>query len=424
MNQNYYLYYYQNDGDVRYIKNTGEINFTSKQSPKLEHRYVIKYLETEKPNVITDKDLTLHLEKFKKWMTELRYNKIQSWMYVDYYHTDYSAVCGLFKKYVKFEKTHEQISQDEYLNMERSSNGALYYMDESYINKPTQCWSYDKKLFYVNIFVSDLMIPTKRGKWKTIKELPKKVKDLKYGFYRVKITCTNKDIYKVFSFSKYNTYLDISLKRAMKLQKKFDMKIELIQDGKDNAYLYKDEDMVSIKDIAGKWHEKVTKLRDQFPKNPYVKFLGNTAWSSANKRKTKWVNDEKLDTLDVTSNLNIVSEYKLIKQKLKKDGDLMYEVLNTHNAYVYNIRLKSWITAKARDIMAKICLDNLESVVRVQTDSVTFTKDIENDDPLFVLESKTTGVMVFENGNKYTNMTTGYKTKNYLESDELHDDDE
>lgn len=424
MNQNYYLYYYQNDGDVKYIKNTGEINISSKQPPKLSHRYVIKYLETEKEDEITDSDLRLHLEKFKKWMTEIRYNKIQAWLYTEYYHTDYSAVCGLFKKYVKFEKKHDKFTVDEYLNMERSCNGALYYMNEKYVNKPVQCYSYDKKLFYVNIFVSDLKIPTKAGQWTTLKDLPKRTKDIKYGFYRVKITCANPDIYKVFSFSKYNVYLDISLKRAMKLRKVFDIKIELIQDGKNNAYIYDDEDMVFLKDIAHKWHEKITKLREKFPDNPYVKFLGNTAWSSMNKRKTKWVSYETLDTLDVTNSLNLESEYKLINTKLKKDGTKMYEVLNTSDPYHYNIRLKTWITAKARDIMCEIALKNLDKVVRVQTDSITFNAEIENDDKMFVLEKKTTGVMIFENVNKYTNTTTGYRTKNFIESEELHDDDE
>jgi hypothetical protein len=418
MNKEFYLYYRLNNGDIKYITGMGEINIKSIKAPDVIRKYALKYLVQENENEITDDDLKKHLVKFLKWMNDIRYNKVLVIRYCDNFSNDVAAVCGTFKKFVKFEH-HDKIGKDEYLCMEKSYNGALYYMNPEYINKPVQCYSYDKKLFYVNIFQSDLMIPTKTGIWQKLNKLPKSSKDIKYGFYRVKISTDNYDIYKVFNFSKYDTYLDISLKRAMKLKKQFNLKIELIDDDKPNAYIYQDDDMIALKDISDKWYTKMTELRKLLPDNPYVKFLGNTAWSSMNQRKSMYLNDSARDKLDVTSNLNIDSEYKQLKTICDVNGEYRYEIVNVNKPYMFNIRLKSWITAKARDIMCEIALKHLDKIVRIQTDSISFTEEIKSDDPLFVIEEKTTGIIQFENVNRYKNMTTGYQSKNFITEENI-----
>ncbi len=78
-----------------------------------------------------------------------------------------------------------------------------------------------------------------------------------------------------------------------------------------------------------------------------------------------------------------------------------------------NIRLKPWITAMARNLTASIVLQDPKRVVRVQTDSVSFTREQEFDDPNLVPEEKTTGKIHWKNVNSYHNKTTGYKTKGY-----------
>eukprot|EP00981_Chlorochromonas_danica_P013997 scaffold7211_cov247-Ochromonas_danica.AAC.13 len=90
-----------------------------------------------------------------------------------------------------------------------------------------------------------------------------------------------------------------------------------------------------------------------------------------------------------------------------------YELLNTASPYKHNIRLKPWITAHARNLTASIVLEDIESVVRVQTDSVSFTKYQWFKDPNLVEEEKTTGTIYWKNVNSYHNKTTGYKTRGY-----------
>jgi hypothetical protein len=73
-------------------------------------------------------------------------------------------------------------------------------------------------------------------------------------------------------------------------------------------------------------------------------------------------------------------------------------------------------------------LHGLKNVIRIATDSVSFSKDIVNDDERYTTEEKTTGLIHFYNVNKYHNLTTGYKSKNFKIDDEddfeINDDDE
>jgi len=67
-----------------------------------------------------------------------------------------------------------------------------------------------------------------------------------------------------------------------------------------------------------------------------------------------------------------------------------YELLNTKSPYKHNIRLKPWITVCARNLTASIVLNDIKRVVRVPTDSVSFTREQEFVDPILVPEEKTT----------------------------------
>ena len=59
-----------------------------------------------------------------------------------------------------------------------------------------------------------------------------------YGYFRCKIICTDPNIKKVFSFSPNYIYTDINAMFAYELKAKFDISIDLINDGKPNAYIY------------------------------------------------------------------------------------------------------------------------------------------------------------------------------------------
>ena len=83
------------------------------------------------------------------------------------------------------------------------------------------------------------------------------------------------------------------------------------------------------------------------------------------------------------------------------------------------MRLKSFITSQARNDIATFSIKHgLKNVIRIATDCVSFSKDINNDDENYGVEDKTTGMIQFYNVNKYENHTTGYKSKNFKLDDE------
>jgi hypothetical protein len=103
---------------------------------------------------------------------------------------------------------------------------------------------------------------------------------LKLGYYRVEITCDNKDFLKLFVFSKDHVYTSYSIDHARKHQKEFKVNIELIQDDAPNAYIYNDDDLIKASSIFSRWFFKMKELKKAFPKNMLVKHLFSSLWGS------------------------------------------------------------------------------------------------------------------------------------------------
>jgi hypothetical protein len=57
----------------------------------------------------------------------------------------------------------------------------------------------------------------------------------------------------------------------------------------------------------------------------------------------------------------------------------------TTAAYKYQIRVKPWVTAQARVDIGGLALKHLDHVIRIQTDSISFDKDIEINDENYAL---------------------------------------
>jgi hypothetical protein len=362
---------------------------------------ILKYVE-KKP---CDKVLTDYLVDYKKWIFSAKLNRVYS---IDFTRGDVQACQQTFFSLVKNYKQNEKIIATEFKWFEKCSNNALYYLKQDDIE--LECTSYDRKMCYGNILGSKIKIPIKKGLEYNLKKLPV-VADLKYGFYRVKITCENPDIFKCFVFSKENVYVDVSLKLAFELKKHFDIKIELIVDDKPNMYLYDDKDMVELDTMTSDWLEKATQLKSKYKTNPLLKFIASGTWGVIQqKRKLEYTLDE-INELGIDMGLSDDCKYKLVGRK-QKNGINIYVLVNTSNAYHYNMRLKPWITAQARADMGRLAIQHLPNIVRIQTDSITFDTNIEINDPNYALESKTTGLIQWFNVNKYHNKTNGYKSKN------------
>ncbi len=418
MPEKYIISYRLIDGRNRVLFQDGKIE-THEQLPNDVGRFIMLSVND---NVATDESLKEYGENFKIWCEQLKNSDLK----IDYanYYSDYTAVTCVFNRFcLKFYKEHQPISTVEYEWMDKCPNYGLQYIDTKVIKKTIDAYSYDYKNQYAQCLCSDYKIPSKQGKEIFLQELD--MKNLQYGYYHVKVISDNENFKKIFSFSKNNVYHYYSLKLACKYKEKFDVKFELEFDDKPNAYVYEDNDLVKLNSITRAWYNNFTKLRNDFKKqginNRLIKHLISTAWGHLNAKNVLYKSWDEIQNENLTIGTTNEYPYKIIKYYDYGENGDYYELLKTDSPYKHNIRLKPTITAISRIMTAEIVLKDIENVVRIQTDSITFTtekKDIIN--ASIIEEEKTTGKLYFKNLNKYHNKTTNYKTKNY----NVKDDDE
>ena len=133
------------------------------------------------------------------------------------------------------------------------------------------------------------------------------------------------------------------------------------------------------------------------------------------KKIIKSESEIELENLDIGLSFNYKeNDYQMINT-FEKDNETFYKIVDLSCPYKYKLRIKSFVTAQARiDIANFSMLHGLQNVIRIQTDSVSFSKEINN--------AKSTGLIHFYNVNKYHYLTTGYKSKNF-KVDDLDNED-
>lgn len=151
---------------------------------------------------------------------------------------------------------------------------------------------------------------------------------------------------------------------------------------------------------------------EKYPNNPYIKGIAKATWGCIQQKNKLELTKQEIFDKKLDVGLNYKHKYKLLKMVVKRDVEY-YQLVNTDKAYKYQLRLKPWITAQARDDLARLIIKHMDSVVRVQTDSLSFNKKIDINDTNYALKEKTTGLIHWHNANCYFNKTNGYKTKNY-----------
>lgn len=408
-NKKYYIFYEiaDSNGQMRIITNDKKLSTITSTSDLPDYTPISMRFSEKEPN---DKVLMEYLENFQKWIFQAKINRIHS---VDFTKDVIRTSLVCFFKLTKNYDQHERINAQEFRYFEKCANNALYYLESD--NLEVECTSYDRKMCYANILASDMKIPYKCGEEVTLKKLPKNYNSLKVGFYRVKITSNNKNMLKVFSFSKHNVYTHISLKFVMEFKKQLDITIELIKDDQPNAYLYNDDDLVTLSDMNDEWLTKIKKLKKAFPKNPYIKSLASATWGALSQRRYIQKTYEQIEDEQIDCGSHIDNKYVIFETTIGKDGNELYSLVNSNNAYMYHLRLKPFVTAKARDDLARLIMPHLDKVVRLQTDSVSFSTKIDINDENYAIEDKTTGLIHWKNVNCYTNLTTGYKSKTWKE---------
>ena len=265
---------------------------------------------------------------------------------------------------------------------------------------------------------SDILIPMKPGKEYTLT----KFGTIQVGYYRCTIESEHPEFKTIFVTSKNNMYTHLSVIFAYENKDEFNIKIKLIKDGGPNAYLYDEKDCIELNTLTNDWYNMGMKLKNKYgKKNPYIKSIFSSAWGVLNQRLKKSISKSDIIKQNLEVGLSFdyrENEYQKISS-YDKNGQTYFKIVDLNNPYRYKLRLKSFITSQARNDIANFSiLHGLKNVIRIATDCVSFNKDINNGNEDYGIETKTTGMIQFYNVNKYENLTSNYKSKNFKPDDE------
>lgn len=283
------------------------------------------------------------------------------------------------KKYVDFEPI--TIQEETYFN-KTYRGGQSYGYPGIY-----DCTTYDFKFFYPSILGStEFQIATTEGQIKEIKTtIPKK---FKYGIYNVKITSEDEYFNMVFAFSKDNHYTHYSLNFVLQYNKEYggEIQMEILS---NQALIY--DDLIDSCDIFYTWYNILWKLKKEFPSNKIIKKLASSAWGEIQCKKNIWKTEEQIIDEKLDIGFGYENNYHVEEIRAKPEGDI-YRLVNLKtNIYEFQLRLKAFLTDFGRIKIAKIALQNIDNVVRIQTDSITFDKPINLTINNFAIDEKKTG---------------------------------
>jgi hypothetical protein len=404
------IYYYEDKNEGRYrVYDDVTFEYSWEDDEPSEGFFVFKGYDC------TDKGLIKFCCHFKDWCEQLKDNKIWKVDYLKSFKSNYIA-CEVIFSWLQDRDTDEfeDIDCTEFGWIERCNNGALIKL----IVEPgtvVDSFGYDFKLTYPTILGSKLFrfdIPCKRGKEMILQEID--FKKLARGYYRVLICSDDINFNKVFNYSKHHVYTDISLYQAYKCGNNgMKVKIELIQDGKPNAYVY--DKVVTTSSIFGKWYQKLSKLREEFPDNQLIKHLMSSAWGRLSQFNKKYLTFDEIIKNDLSVTMNLARtdcDYFMIDEK--SNGRCTLVNAKKPYKYIKLARIKRFLLAQARMCTANIALMYIDDVIRIHTDNVTFNK--KHDDvmtkyktyPELRIENKTTGLMKWNNVKVCERVETDY----------------
>jgi hypothetical protein len=329
----------------------------------------------------------------------------------------------MFKKlcHGKYEDM-DEIDPIEYKWIESCNNSALRYCKAGKYN----CYGYDYSSQYPAILACEgLQIPTKRGIEKTITTID--FGKLEVGYYKVKVISNDERFQKVFLFSKLNVYTHTSLMfaNACKTKQGYDVNFELIEED-NNCYVYgkyKKDDITRGSAIFGKWFKYLFELKETFPEcKVIIKLITSSLWGRLAEHNRLFRTDEEIveQNLDVSLDFDPNHKYYIRNVTQNKRGDDLCEIVNSKKPYHFNIaRIKPFLLSKSREMIGKVAIKYIDSVIRIHTDNVTFNE--EHDDVVFqsktfklTKEEKTTGLIEFRYVDCYKNYTNEkYTTKGF-----------
>lgn len=389
----YFVYYEKPKNHYRYYDGNKFRSTTSRNEIKCG------FFEIHQSYECKDEDLKRYYDSVPVWNEQIKskFTKCK-FDYLDKLN-DMIAVehfCLLFCK--KSMLTHDSITFTEQQWTEKCNNVGIQSCRPT--EKAIKVYSYDGRGFYQYALANeDFFIPHKHGYETTLEKLPKR-KDLKHGFYNVKITSDNPNAKMVFSFNTQHVYYYYDLYFAMKHKKILDLHIELLQNANQpNAYVY--DSVIPSSTVFAKWNQTINGLKKEHPDNKLLKNLGSKCWGVMSKRCQITVNDEEL-----TKNFEEYKNHEVIRTT--KIGEwntpeyIEYHVLqDPEKPYKHNIRLKAQITSFCRTLIGSYAIKDINNLVRIHTDCMTFKRPFPIIKKIFKREEKSSGMIHFYNCNTY-----------------------
>ena len=131
---------------------------------------------------------------------------------------------------------------------------------------------------------------------------------------------------------------------------------------------------------------------------------GSLSYINVFNQTEQQINNNKLDV-----SIDYEADYTIIKHVVSEDKEY-YKLQNNKNPYRNNIRLKPFLVSYGRYLMTDVINENIQAVVRIQTDSVTFN---ENMDDIILTkykdmlpENKSSGLINWKNVNNYEKLSS------------------
>lgn len=355
-------------------KTRKEMNITTEEFEKTLYDELKNYAYKLVEDVKEFKNATCLLAKFDYFDNSYIMENGQP-----YYRTHTNNIKTFLKRYMKKKgeykyKDFDDVELYEYVWYKKCSNCGLYYV------KPGthyNVYGYDYKMSYpADMANSKFQIPKKRGIETTYDELPEK---LEYGIYRIKISSDNENFKKIFKFNPEHYYTHYSLNFALDCEIDYDIKFELINDGKPNALIY--NELISGSDLFGCWYHRLDELKKEMPKNGILKLLASSAWGHIQEFETLFVRENELIRMieegkKINTTYDNTNDYIIINME-EIHGTMRYELFDTKKkVYELPLRLLPFITSFSRSKVANMVLKHnlLDDLIRIQTDGLMLSK--------------------------------------------------
>ncbi|KAF0754887.1 hypothetical protein AaE_005160 [Aphanomyces astaci] len=183
-----------------------------------------------------------------------------------------------------------------------------------------------------------------------------------YGIYHVRVESNgDKRFEKRFAFSKHDHCTHTSLNFVMTIYNKHrggNIKLTLIG---NTCLKYDKNDLVESSDVFRNWFSI---LRNEL-------YLGNTIIKS----------EHKIDSMDFSRDVTDDDDKYYLRDRINKaNGDTLYKLVDKSKPYFkHEFRIKPFLLSLCRHIMANLVLKNVDRVIRIATDSITYNGSIELD---------------------------------------------